>query len=95
MGKKEKGPAAVKQTGPRRKAEAKRLLKSKQKELESQESRLMLDFFATWTEPVSEQMAQFLWQFLKFLKEKDYHVIDERTVYCFPFSHLVRYKNLK
>jgi len=44
---KNKGPAAAKPIGPKRKAEAKRFLKSKQEELNSQEARLFLKFAET------------------------------------------------
>ncbi|GAH85789.1 unnamed protein product, partial [marine sediment metagenome] len=56
MIKKETGPAARKPTGPKQAAEATRLIKSKIKELESQDGKLLLAFAkiqdaAAFTEP--------------------------------------------
>ena len=47
MKEKKKGPVAGKPIGPKRKAKAKRFLKSKQEELNSQEARLFLKFAET------------------------------------------------
>lgn len=94
MLKKKKGPAAVKQTGPKRKAEAKRLLKSKSKEAENQE--LFLRFLDAHPDiPATLSTSETLWTFIRWLKRIGYHVIDGNTVFCFPFSKLVRLKDLK
>lgn len=93
--KKKKGPETRKPADPKRKAETKRLFDSKKKELESQEAQLLLKFLETWTEPTKEDQLNFLWKFMFWLKEKGYHIIDGQTVFCFPFSKLVRLKGLK
>jgi len=93
---KRKEPAADKLTGSKRMTEAKHLLKSKQKELDSQEARLLLRFLETYP-PADATLAacEMVWAFIQWLKEKRYHVIQEETVFCVPFSHLVEKKKLK
>lgn len=95
MKREKKGSAAVKRTDPRHSTEVKRLLKSKQKELESQESKLLFLFVEFHPDIVSEPMLDAIWSFLKFLKKSGYHIIDGKTVFCFPFSHTVKLKDLK
>jgi len=93
---KKKGSDSRNHHDPKRLTEIKRLFESKKKELESQEAKLLLKFLETY--PGADVMMpciEMLWAFLTWLKEKAYHVIDERDVFCVPFSHLVRYKNLK
>jgi len=69
--KKKKGPAAGKPIGPKRKAEAKRFLKSKQEELNSQEARLFLKFAETHPQAeLTLSVVGAIWNFLKFLKMK-------------------------
>ena len=93
---KKKERAAVKQTRSKHKAEAKHLLDSKKDELKSQQGQLLLKFLETYpSADVTLACCEMVWSFLTWLKEKGYHVIDERDVYCLPFSHLVRYKDLK
>jgi len=93
---KQKGPGSRKPSDPKRISELKRLFDSKKKEMESQEAKLLLKFLETY--PGADVMMpciEMLWSFLRWLKEKGYHIIDERDVYCLPFSHLVRYRGLK
>jgi len=94
--KKQKGPATDKLTGPKRLGGANRILKSKQKELESQEAKLFLKFAEDY--PAADMkidVALATWNFLKFLKKSGYKIIHEQTVFCVPFSHLVKWKDLK
>jgi len=96
LNRKKGGSGSQKPSDPKRKAEAKRLFNSKKDELESKEAKLMLKFLETYPgADVMKPCLEMLWAFLRWLKEKGYHVIDERDVYCMPFSHLVRYKGLK
>ncbi len=84
MKEKNKGPAAAKPIGPKRKAEAKRFLKSKQEELNSQEARLFLKFAETHPQAdPTLPVAGAIWSF-----------INEKTVFCFPFSCMVKFKDL-
>jgi len=93
---KKKGPATGKPIGPKRKAEAKRFLKSKQEELNSQEARLFLKFAETHPQAdLTLPVVGAIWSFLKFLKMNGDHIIDEKTVFCFPFSRMVKLKDFK
>jgi len=94
--KKTKGPDAVKRPDPQRKAEAKRFVHSKGLGLESPQGKIFLEFMKIYPlADVTLNACEMLWYFLTWLKSKGIHLIDERTVYCMPFSHLVRYKGLK
>lgn len=79
MIKKKKGPDAVKQPDPKRMTEIKRLLKSKQKELESQEAQLFLKFAESYP-PANLKIdaALAVWNFLIFLKDNDYVIVDAK-----------------
>ena len=96
MKEKNKGPAAGKPIGPKRKAEANRLIKNRAKELEGQEVKLFLKFAETYPEMALKiDTALGIWNFLRFLKEKGYYIINGKTVFCVPFSHLADQSNLK
>ena len=96
MKEKNKGPAAGKPIGPKRKAEAKRFLKSKQEEINSQEARLFLKFAETHPQAdLTLPVVGAIWSFLKFLKKNGYHIINEKTIFCFPLSCMAKFKNLK
>jgi len=70
--------------------EVKRLIKNRAKELESQEAKLFLKFAETYPQAdLKIDTALGIWNFLLFLKEKDFYIIDGKTVFCVPFSHLV------
>jgi len=76
--------------------EAKRLIKNRAKELESQEVKLFLKFVEA--DPgmgLKIDTALGIWNFLRFLKEKGYYIINENTVYFVSFSHLANQSNLK
>ena len=84
-------PKAAKQVA----AKIPRELKGKLKELKTQEAKLILDYLHYWTDPVSIEMADFLWRFLVYLHQKKIRLIDEKTIFCFPFAKMVKLKNLK
>jgi len=93
---KKKERAAMKQTRSKRKAEAKRLLESRQKELESPEAKLLVKFLGEHPEiDVTLQTSETLWTFLRFLKEKGYSLVHGNDIVCVPFSHLVDPSKLK
>jgi len=81
MTKKETGPAARKPTGPKRKAEAKRLFNSKRKELETQEAQLFLKFAESYPPAdLKIDAALAVWNFLKFLKKNNYIILDAKRM---------------
>jgi len=97
MGKKEKGAEVGKHTAPKRKDKSKRLLNSKLKELESPEAQILLAFLRDY--PLANEMsldsAELLWSFIVWLDLKKIRLVDEREVFCFPFSKLVRKGKLR
>ena len=81
MIKKETGPAACKPTGPKQAAEATRRIKSKIKELESQDGKLLLAFAKTQdaaelTEPTVNMMCRFL----VWLRKNDFLILDAKRM---------------
>jgi len=80
MNKKETGPAAVKQTGPKRMTEVKRLFNSKKKELESQETQLLFLFVESQQDVVSELMLDAIWKFMEWLRKNDYIILDAKRM---------------
>jgi len=93
---KKRGPESGLPTGPQRKDEnLKRLLDSKIAEIKSQESLLLFLFVANRSEILREPMVELIWEFMEFLKSNGYLIINEKEVFCIPFSHLVRKKDLK
>lgn len=96
MKKIDKGPAGRNQTGPKRMTEAKRFLKSKKFSLKSPQAKIFFEFMEIYP-PADATLAacEMLWFFLVWLKSKGIHLVDEKTVFCFPFSRLVILKNLK
>ena len=91
---KKKGPETRKPVDPKRMTEAKRLIKNRAKELESQEVKLFLKFAETYPEMALKiDTALGIWNFPRFLKERDYYIIDGKTVFCVPFSHVANQRN--
>jgi len=81
MTKKKTGPAARKQTGPKQATEAARLIKSKIKELKSQDGKLLLAFAKSQdatalTEPTVNMMCQFL----VWLRKNDFLILDAKRM---------------
>ncbi|MBA7524247.1 hypothetical protein ES705_16384 [subsurface metagenome] len=95
MREKKKGPAGVNQTDPRCKDESKHLLELRIKEVQSQESLLLFLFVESQPPVVSEPMLDAVWRFMEFLKASDYHVINGKEVFCFPFGKMVELSKLK
>jgi len=94
--KEEKGSPASQQNDPPRKTEVKRFLKPTKKELKTQEGKIFLKFTETYSQrDLTLAAAEAIWTFIVFLKESGYHIIDEQTVFSFPFSRMVKLKNLK
>jgi len=78
---KKKGPEARKQTGPKQAAEATRLLKSKTKELESQEAKLLLAFAETQpAADLTEPTIDMVWRFLVWLRKNDFIILDAKRM---------------
>lgn len=96
---KKKEPVADKQTGSRAEAKARakaiRIFKVREKELKSQESLLLFLFVANQPKILTEPMIEVIWNFMDFLKSNGYYIVNEKEVFCFPFSKLVRLKDLK
>ena len=80
MNKKERGPAARKPAGPQHKTEVKRLIKSKIKELESQETQLLFLFVESQEDVVSELMLDAIWKFMEWLRKNDYIILDAKRM---------------
>lgn len=78
MREKKKGSAAVKQADPKRMVETKRLLESKIREIQSQESLLLFLFVESQPPVVSEPMLDAIWRFMEWLKKKGYIIEDLR-----------------
>ena len=92
---KKRGPDNCKPTSPQRKAEAKRQLDSKIAEIESQDSLLLFLFVENCSKILTEPMVELVWDFLEFLRFNDYYIVNGKEVFCVPFSHLVRKRDLK
>lgn len=92
---KKKEPATRKPADSKRKELSKRQLDSKIAEVKSQESLLLFLFVANRSEILTEPMVKLTWEFMEFLKSHGYYIINEKEVFCVPFSHLVRKKDLR
>jgi len=93
---KQKGSGSRNHPDPKLKVEAKRLLKSRQKELESQEAQLLMRFLEAHPEiDATLQTSETLWTFLRFLKKNGYSIVHRNDIFCVPFSHLVDPTKLK
>jgi len=97
MERKKAGSGTRKPSEPKRKATAERLINSKLKELESPEAQMLLSFLRDYplTCDMSLNSAELLWSFIVWLDLKKIRLIDEREVFCFPFSKLIRKGDLK
>jgi len=92
---KKRGPGTRKPSGPQRLVETKRLLDSKIAEIKSQESLLLFLFVGYRSGILTEPMVELIWEFMEFLKSGGYYIVNEKEVFCVPFSHLVKEKDLK
>ena len=93
---KKKEPATVKSTSSLRKADAKRFLHSKGIDLQSPEAKIIMEFLETYpsTNTTIAGLEMLLF-FLSWLKSKKIHLVDNHTVFCFPFSRLIKLGDLK
>lgn len=82
MNKKERGPAARKPIGPKKKAaKAARILKSKIKELESQEAKLLLAFAKTQdATALTEATVNMVCRFLVWLRKNEFLILDAKRM---------------
>ncbi|MBA7700627.1 hypothetical protein ES703_109347 [subsurface metagenome] len=80
MTKKKIGPAARKPAGPKQATEATRLIKSKIKELDSQETQLLFLFVESQEDVVSELMLDAIWKFMEWLRKNDYIILDAKRM---------------
>lgn len=80
---------------PKRKDKSERLFEFREKELKSQESLLLFLFVANQPKILTEPMVELVWDFMEFLKSNGYYIVNEKEVFCFPFSKLVRKGDLK
>jgi len=97
MREKKRGPGVVKQPGPQRlTGKIKRLLHDRKKELDSQEAKLFLEFAEIYPPAdLTLHVAEAVWSFIQFLKERDYLLIQGKDIVCVPASKLVRLRDLK
>ncbi len=89
---KKKGPETRKPADPKRMTEIKRQLNAKKITIENQE--LLFEFDKSHR-GITFDDAGAIMVFVEWLQNRGYHIIDGRTVFCFPFSRLVTFKNLK
>jgi len=91
MREKKRRPSVVKQPAPQRMTgKIKRQFNSKLREIKSQESLLLFLFVANHSEILTEPMIELIWNFMEFLKSEGYQIVNEKEVFCFPFSKLAR-----
>ena len=97
MRKEKRGPGVVKQPGPQRMTgQIKRLIKDKAKEIESPEAKLFLQFAEIYPPcDLTLHVAEGIWSFIQFLKERGFLIIQGEDILCCPASKLVRLKDLK
>lgn len=93
---KKSGPPSNEPRGPQRKDQSlKRRLDSKIADVKSQESLLLFLFVQNCSEILTEPMIELAWDFMEFLKSNGYYIVNEKEVFCVPFSHFVRKKDLR
>lgn len=81
---------------PKRKGKAERLFDSKGKGLGTQEVELFLKFAELYPPAdMKIEVALAVWNFLEYLKKSGHGIIHEETVFCVPFSRLVRKGDLR
>ena len=74
----------------------KRLLHSKIRELDNQESKVFLKFLDKQPEAVLKRDAvELVWAFIMFLKTSAYHILHGNTIFCMPITRMVKMKDLK
>ena len=92
MAEKKKRPDTRKHHGRQRMAEAKRQLNSKK--LKSENQALLLKFDKAYKDMTFDEAGTVM-TFVHWLERSDYQIIHGKIVFCFPFSQMIRFKDLK
>gem|GEM_PF-1412611 len=92
MVKKKERPDTRKRTGRQRMTKIKRQLDSRKIKKENQE--LLLKFDRAHAGITFDNAGAIL-IFVRWLEDSGYLFVHEKDVFCFPFSHMVRAKDLK
>lgn len=87
--KKQKGPIHRQPIGPQRKDKSKRPFEFKETDPKSQEFLLLFLFVENQSKILTEPMIELVWNFMEFLKSTGYVIVNEKEVFCVPFSKLV------
>ena len=96
LNRKNKGPETRKPAHPKRMAKAKRLFNSKKDELMSQGAKLLMRFLEDHPEvDPTLAIAEGLWAFIRWLKEKEYSIVHANDLLVAPFSKFAKLKDLK
>jgi len=71
-------------------------LKPTKQELKTKDGLIFLEFIKAHERiKFSLETIETAWGFIKFLRANGYYIVNENTVFCVPFSHLVDQRNLK
>lgn len=71
-------------------------LKPTKQELKSKDGLIFMEFLKAHERiKFSLKTIETIWGFIKFLRKNRYYIINEETVFCVPFSHLINQRNLK
>jgi hypothetical protein len=74
---------------------AKRLLNSKIRKHNYQESQLFLKFLATQPETVLKRdKVELVWTFITYLKTNGYYILHGNTIFCMPLTRMIKMKDL-
>ena len=72
-----------------------RLLHSKIRKQDSQESQLFLKFLATQPDTILKRdTVELVWTFITYLKNNGYYILHGNTIFCMPLSRLIKIKDL-
>ena len=73
----------------------KRLLHSKIRKHDSQESQLFLKFLATQPDStLQHEKVELVWTFITYLKNNGFHILHGNTIFCMPLTRLIKIKDL-
>jgi len=73
----------------------KRLLHSKIRIDDYQESQVFLKFLAEQPESVlKHDVVEVVWAFIMFLKKNGYHILHGNTIFCMPLTRMIKMKDL-
>jgi len=74
----------------------KRLLPSKIRKDEYQESQLFLKFLAAQPDAVlKHDTVELVWTFITYLNTNGYHILHGNTIFCMPLARLIKIKDLE